>query len=114
MHLQLQLCPESCFGKLGSSERLCCCLSVWSLANFLTVHSIIFPQYELKPGLHHFKTGCLINILGGNTVSKPLQRSGMESMLTYKVVTKQFLMLKFLLNVPDKNHIKMEGIVDWP
>lgn len=35
-------------------------------------------------------------------------------MLTYKVVSKHFLMLKFLLNVPDKNHIKMEGVVESP
>lgn len=31
----------------------------------------------------------------------------MATMLTYKVVSKHFLMLKFLLYVPDKNHIKM-------
>lgn len=35
-------------------------------------------------------------------------------MLTHIVVTKYFLMLKFLLNVTDKNHIKMDGVVEKP
>lgn len=35
-------------------------------------------------------------------------------MLTYKIVSKHFLMLMFLLNVPDKNHIKVDGAVESP
>ena len=35
-------------------------------------------------------------------------------MLAYKDVTKRFLVLKFLLNIRDKNHIKMEGVVERP
>lgn len=38
----------------------------------------------------------------------------MATMLTYKVVSKHFLMLKFLLYVPDKNHIKMDVVVGSP
>lgn len=33
-------------------------------------------------------------------------------MTLYKVISKHFLMLNFLLSIPDKNHFQMDGVVE--